>query len=163
MGKVLSIAMCNRKSTRVMLSKHFRQCSPRTACFFFTSPQFSFGVLICSDFIMRPGGTWLPVAFIEALETAWQAMDPATPLSVNLLVNIQCNPSPNHETFRKAASSLLHTRKDIVRLNEAFVLMSNWGNFWDSGEPILSCALAYQNNFWQPPSQSQTDIPCSYS
>jgi len=131
--------------------------------FFFTCPQFSFGVLICSDFIQRPSGNWLPVAFIDALETEWNAKNPASPLPIDMLVNIQCNPSPNHRTFRAAASSLLHTRKDSVRLNEAFVLISNWGHFWDSGEPILSCALAYQKNFWQPPPPSQADIPCSYS
>lgn len=131
--------------------------------FFFTCPQLSFGVLICSDFIQRPGGTWLPVAFIDALEAAWNAEDPATSLSVDLLINIQCNPKPNHRTFREASSSFLHTRKDSVRLNEAFVLMSNWGGFWDGKEPILSCALVYQDNFWQPPSPSQADIPCSYS
>jgi hypothetical protein len=97
------------------------------------------------------------------LETAWNAENPASSLPVDLLVNIQCNPKPNHRTFREAASSLLHTRKNSVRLNQAFVLISNWGHLWDSREPILSCALAYQNNFWQPPSRSQADIPCSYS
>jgi len=131
--------------------------------FFFTCPQFSFGVLICSDFIQRPDGTWLPLDFVDALETAWNRSNPATPLPVDLLINIQCNPEPNHRKFRQAASSLLHTRKDSVRLNEAFVLMSNWGRLWDSGEPILSCALAYQKNFWQPPSPSEANIPCSYS
>jgi hypothetical protein len=130
---------------------------------FFTCPQLSFGALICSDFIQRRGETWLPVAFVEALETAWNAKATGTSFTVDLLINIQCNPEPNHRLFREAASDLLHMRGGSVRLNQAFVLLSNWGGLWDAGEPILSCALAYQHNFWQPPSRSMADVPPSYS
>ncbi len=130
---------------------------------FFTCPQFSFGVLICSDFIQRPQGTWLPVAFVDALEQTWNASNPATPLPVDLIVNIQCNPRPNHDTFRAAATALLYARRSSVRLDAAFVLLSNWGGLWDGGEPVLSAALIYQRQFWRPPPKNDSEVPHSYS
>lgn len=131
--------------------------------FFFTCPQFSFSVITCSDFIQSISGAWLPVLFIDALQREWDAKKPATSLPVDMLVNIQCNPKPNHHKFKDAASALLRTRKEGIRLNNACVLISNWGGFWDGKEPILSSAILYQAQFWQPPPRTEVNIQCSYS
>lgn len=130
---------------------------------FFTCPQLSFGVLICSDFIQRPSGVWLPVHFVDALQEAWNALELATSLAIDLLVNIQCNPKPNHKIFREAAKGLLYAQKDSVRLDQASVLISNWGRLWDGEEPILSSALVYKSQFWQPPPCDEANVPYSYS
>ncbi len=131
--------------------------------FFFTCPQLSFGVLICSDFIQRPSGVWLPVQIVDALKKAWNVGAPATSLVVDLLINIQCNPKPNHRAFREAVKSVLYTRKDSVRLDQTSVLISNWGHLWDGEEPILSSAIIYQEQFWQPPPGCEANVPDAYS
>lgn len=131
--------------------------------YFFTCPQLSFGVLICSDFIDRSSGNWLPVEVIDALEEAWNAGKPSTPLAIDLLVNIQCNPKPNHRSFREAAKGVLYARKDSVRLDQTFILISNWGGLWDGQEPILSSAIVYQAQFWQPPPGYDANVPRGYS
>ena len=130
---------------------------------FFTCPQLSFGVLICSDFIHRPSGIWLPVQVVDGLKNAWEANAPATSLPVDVLINIQCNPKPNNRKFREAAKNLLYSRPDSVLLDQAFILISNWGRLWDGQEPILSSALIYQKQFWQPPAGREVNVPPSYS
>ena len=167
------ILVRDRKDTRHMYVQlkmhpsHAEQTLPAMltddTVLFFTCPQLSFGVLICSDFIQRSSGVWLPVHFVDALQDAWNALEPVTSLAIDLLVNIQCNPKPNHKIFREAAKGFLYAQKDSVRLDQAFVLISNWGRLWDSEEPILSSALVYKSRFWQPPPCNEANVPCSYS
>jgi hypothetical protein len=130
---------------------------------FFTCPQLSFWVLICSDFIQRPSGIWLPIQVVNGLKNAWEANAPATSLPVDVLINIQCNPKPNNKIFLEAAKSLLYSRPDSVLLDQAFILISNWGRLWDRQEPILSSALIYQKQFWLPPADREVNVPSSYS
>lgn len=130
---------------------------------FFTCPQLSFAVLICSDFINRSSGIWLPVQVVDGLKNAWEANAPATSLPIDVVINIQCNRKPNNRVFREAAKNLLYYRPDSVLLEQAFILISNWGGLWDCQEPILSSALIYQKQFWKPPSLSEATVPCSYS
>lgn len=130
---------------------------------FFTCPQLSFGVLICSDFIQRQSGVWLPVQVVDGLKNAWEEKAPATSFPFDFLINIQCNPKPNNKNFREAAKDLLYSRRDSVMLDQAFILISNWGRLWDGQEPILSSALIYQKRFWQPPKDRDVNVPSSYS
>ena len=130
----------------------------------FTCPQLSFMVLICSDLIQRPPPDgWLPVGAVNAVKDAWEATGVATSLSIDLIVNIQCNPKPNHQSFREGLKSILCHRTDTVRLDTASVLISNWGHLWDNLEPLLASGIVYQTAFWRTPRDTEPDVPVGYS
>lgn len=130
----------------------------------FTCPQLAFMVLICSDLIQRPPPDGpLPVSVVDAVKRAWDATGPATALPVDLIINIQCNPKPNHQMFREGAKNVLCHRTDTVRLDTASVLISNWGNLWDRMEPLLASGIVYQTAFWRPPGDSESNVPVGYS
>ncbi len=130
----------------------------------FTCRQLAFLVLVCSDLMQKaPSGEWLVVRVIDAIKTAWDETQPSTSLTVDLFINIQCNPEPNHRSFREAAKSVLYRRTDSVRLDTASILIANWGGLWDRAEPMLGSGIIYQQPFWRTPRADETNVPVGYS
>lgn len=130
----------------------------------FSSGQFSFMTMICSDLIQKSDRTLLlSQQILDSANNKWDTSGAGTALCLDAIVNIQCNPKPNHRSFREACRETLGIRQNILRINDCQIILANWGNFWDGEEPIVSSAIVYQTNHWRPTRKDDRDVPPVFS